>query len=142
VSHGAAQRELLAPRDDVWAFLAEPHHLADWWPRIRGVRPDRRGFAPGARWQVMAQERLPLMGWRDPKRPVTLVVGAVEPYERWTWHLTGDTPLDVEIRLAATGTGRTQVAIEVGAPALASPGRLARSAVDRLHALVQTAAEL
>ena len=49
---------LLAARSDVWSFLAEPHHLADWWPRIRGVQPDRRGFAPGARWGVMTLERL------------------------------------------------------------------------------------
>ena len=32
-----AARELLAPREDVWAFLAEPHHLADWWPGIAAV---------------------------------------------------------------------------------------------------------
>ncbi len=140
--HGHASRELLAPRSDVWAFLAEPHHLADWWPRIRGVQPDRRGFAPGARWSVMALERLPLMGWRSPKRPVTLVVGEIERYERWTWHLTGDTPLDVEIRLTATAPDRTLVAIAVDASALGSPKRLARSAVGRLYDLVQTAAEL
>jgi uncharacterized protein YndB with AHSA1/START domain len=139
--HGQASRELLAPRADVWAFLAEPHQLADWWPRIRGVQPDRRGFAPGARWSVMALERLPLMGWRDPKRPVTLVVGEVEPYERWTWHLTGETPLDVEIRLAAVDRERTLVAVAVDAPALASPKRLARMAVGRLYDLVQTAGE-
>jgi uncharacterized protein YndB with AHSA1/START domain len=141
MSRGEASRELVAPRADVWAFLAEPHHLSDWWPRIRGVQPDRRGFAPGARWGVMAVERLPLMGWRDPKQPVTLVVGVVEPYERWTWHLTGDTQLDVDIRLAAVGADRTLVAIAVDARALASPKRLARTAVDRLYDLVQTAAE-
>jgi uncharacterized protein YndB with AHSA1/START domain len=137
---GEASRELLASRADVWAFLSEPHHLPDWWPRIRGVQPDRRGFAAGARWQVMALERRPLMGWGEPKRPSTLVVQVVEPYERWSWHLTGDTPLDVEIRLAATAPDRTRVAIGVAAPLLGGPRRLARSAVDRLYALVQTAA--
>jgi uncharacterized protein YndB with AHSA1/START domain len=140
--HGEAARELLASRADVWAFLAEPHHLADWWPRIRGVQPDRLGFAPGARWQVMALERLPLMGWREPKRPTTLVLGEVEPYERWTWHLTGDTPLDVEIRLAVPAPERTLVAVGVDAPALVGPKRIARAAVDRLYDLVQTAAGL
>ena len=44
--------ELLAPRADVWAFLAEPYHLSDWWPGITGVDPDLRGFAPGARWRI------------------------------------------------------------------------------------------
>src|SRR4051812_50038265 len=49
-----ASRELLAPPEDVWGFLAEPNHLADWWPGIHAVRPDRRGLAPGARWQLVA----------------------------------------------------------------------------------------
>src|ERR1043165_1467126 len=49
-----ASRELLAPPEDVWGFLAEPNHLGDWWPGVTAVRPDRRGLAPGARWQLMA----------------------------------------------------------------------------------------
>ena len=138
---GEAARELLAPRGDVWAFLAEPHQLADWWPRIRGVQPDRRGFAPGARWQVMALERLPLTGWREPKRPSTLVVGTVDPQERWAWHLAGELPLDVEIRLAAAGADRTRVTVAVSGSMLAAPKKLARTAVDRLYDLCQTAAE-
>jgi hypothetical protein len=137
-----ATRELLAPRADVWAFLAEPYHLSDWWPRVRGVRPDRRGFAPGARWQVVADEQLALTSWRDPeRRPKTLVIGAVEPFERWAWHLTGPAPIDVEVRLAAAGRDRTNVTVAVAGSRLARPGRLARAAVDRLHGLVQTAAE-
>ena len=32
--------------------VSEPHHLADWWPNIATVEPDRRGFAAGARWRV------------------------------------------------------------------------------------------
>src|SRR5207249_873445 len=47
-----AARELLASRADVWAFLSEPYRLSDWWPGILGLEPDRRGFAPGARWKV------------------------------------------------------------------------------------------
>jgi hypothetical protein len=136
-----SSRELVASRADVWAFLAEPHHLADWWPGIRGVQPDRRGFAPGARWQVMAVSRIPLVGTREPKRPTVLLVGDVEPYERWTWHLMGDLPLDVEIKLTAPAPDRTLVTVAVSARRLANPRRLARSAVDRLYDLVQTAAE-
>jgi uncharacterized protein YndB with AHSA1/START domain len=136
-----ASRELLAARADVWAFLAEPHHLADWWPHIHGVEPDRRGFAPGARWQVRALDRRPLVGGREPKQPMTLVVGEVEPYERWTWHLTGSLPLDVEIRIAAAADDRTVVAIAVEGSSFANPKKLARTAVDRLYDLVQTAAE-
>ena len=137
-----ATRELLAPRADVWAFLSEPYNLPDWWPGISGLQPDRRGFAPGARWQVFSLERLPLMGWREPKRATTLVLGDVEPLERWTWHLTGELPLDVEIHLAAAAADRTLVEIAVAANPLAGPGNLARTGVDRLYELVQTAAEL
>ncbi len=137
-----ASRELLAPRGDVWAFLAEPHHLADWWPRVRAVQPDRRGFSPGARWHVVASEQFAVTSWRDPKRPKTLVIVEIEPFERWTWHLTGPAPIDVEIRLAAPAADRTLVAIAVAGSALASPKRLSRTAVDRLYDLVQTAAEL
>jgi hypothetical protein len=138
----SASRELIAARADVWAFLAEPHHLADWWPGIRGVEPDRRGFAPGARWQVMAVSRIPLVGAREPRRASTLVIETIELYERWTWHLTGDLPLDVEIHLAAPALDRTLVTVTVNARRLANPRRLARTAVDRLYDLVQTAAEV
>ena len=48
-----AQTELIATRRDVWALLAEPQHLADWWPAYATIRPDRRGLAEGARWQVV-----------------------------------------------------------------------------------------
>jgi hypothetical protein len=130
---------VLASRGDVWAFLSEPHHLADWWPGVRGVQPDRRGFAAGARWQVMARDRRPLIGSRDPSTS-TLLVGEIEPFERWTWHLTGNLPLDVEVRLVAAGAERTLVTVAVSASRLAAPGRLARRAADRLFDLCQTGA--
>ena len=50
----SATRELLAPRADVWGFVAEPFHLSDWWPGVQGVQPDRRGLAAGARWQLVS----------------------------------------------------------------------------------------
>ena len=56
-----ASRELLAARPDVWAFLAEPHHLADWYPGISGVTPDRRGSAAGARWKIVASNEPTLL---------------------------------------------------------------------------------
>jgi hypothetical protein len=56
-----ASRELLAGRPDVWAFLAEPHHLGDWYPGISGVLPDRRGSAAGARWKIVASNEPTLL---------------------------------------------------------------------------------
>jgi uncharacterized protein YndB with AHSA1/START domain len=125
-------RELLASRADVWAFLAEPYHLPDWWPGITGIEPDRRGFAPGARWKAHAFKRNILAG----PRPVeTLVlIREIEPYERWTWHLL-EPKTDVEVRLRATAEDRTLVTVTT------SRGKAA-VAVRRLYDLVQTAATL
>jgi len=134
VSVGASL-ELLAPRADVWAFLAEPYHLSDWWPGLTGVRPDRRGFAPGARWQVTARVRNVILG----SRPVetVLLVRDVELFERWSWHLVAQR-LDVEVRLRAVADDRTEVTVTT------SRGRssLPKLAVKRLYDLVQTAATL
>jgi uncharacterized protein YndB with AHSA1/START domain len=124
--------ELLAPRADVWAFLAEPYHLPDWWPGITGVEPDRRGFAPGARWKVHATKRNVFVGRRASE--TMLLIRDVEPYERWTWHLLKPTT-DVEIRLRSSGDERTTVTVS-------TTGRDAALAVKRLYDLVQTAATL
>jgi uncharacterized protein YndB with AHSA1/START domain len=127
-----ASLELLAPRADVWAFLAEPFHLSDWWPGITGVEPDRRGFAPGARWKVHAAKRNIFTGTRHVE--TMLLVREIDLFERWSWHLLEPT-LDVEIRLRASAEDRTEVTVAVsrGNPAVA---------VKRLFDLVQTAAAM
>jgi uncharacterized protein YndB with AHSA1/START domain len=136
----AASRELLAPRRDVWAFLAEPHHFSDWWPGVAGVRPDRRGLAPGARWSLHGGGRPSLI--RKPDMTGTLLVVEVDPYERIAWHMTGER-LDVELRLTATTDSTTAVELVVSGPFLVGLRRsLPRTALSRLHALCQTAAEL
>src|SRR4029453_8636727 len=76
----AEARELLAPLEDVWLFLAEPHHFSDWWPGVAGVTPDRRGLAPAARWKLHAAMRPGLL--RRPGVESTLVVIEVEPMKR------------------------------------------------------------
>jgi uncharacterized protein YndB with AHSA1/START domain len=127
-----ATLELLAPREDIWAFLAEPYHLSDWWPGITGVEPDRRGFAPGARWKVLATKRNVFVGPRPAE--TMLLIREIDPYERWSWHLLKP-KTDVEIRLRSTGEGRTAVTVSV------SNGSADR-ALKRLYDLVQTAAGL
>jgi len=128
----SAALELLAPRADVWAFLAEPYHLSDWWPGITGVEPDRRGFAPGARWKVIATRRNVFVG----ARPVetTLLIREIDPYERWTWRLLAQR-LDVEIRLRSVAEDRTLVTVAVSKGSPARP-------LKRLYDLVQTASTL
>ena len=125
-----ASLELLAPRADVWAFLAEPYHLPDWWPGITGVEPDRRGFSPGARWRVQATRRNVFTGRRNLETMV--LVREIDLYERWTWHLLKPAT-DVEVRLQAVAEDRTRVTVGVsrGNPEVA---------VRRLYDLVQTAA--
>jgi uncharacterized protein YndB with AHSA1/START domain len=126
----SATLELLASRADVWAFLAEPYHLPDWWPGITGVEPDRRGFAPGARWKALATKRNVLAG----ARPVEtmLLIGEIDEYERWTWHLL-QPKTDVEIRLRSVADDRTAVTVSTSRGSAAA-------AVKRLYDLVQTAA--
>jgi uncharacterized protein YndB with AHSA1/START domain len=135
-----AERELLAPRADVWAFLSEPYNLADWWPGISGLQPDRRGFAPGARWQVLGEDRPSLL--RKPNMSGILLVLAVEPYERFAFQLSGER-LDVEVRLSEPEPKRTLARVSVSGPVLVGLRRsLPQKALGRLHALLQTAADL
>jgi uncharacterized protein YndB with AHSA1/START domain len=136
----SASRELLASRADAWKFLSEPFNLPDWWPGIGGVQPDRRGFAPGARWQVVGSSRPSLL--RKPNMSGMLLVLAVEPYERFAFQLTGER-LEVEVRLSELEPERTLARLTVSGPALVGLRRsLPGKALTRLHALVQTAADL
>jgi uncharacterized protein YndB with AHSA1/START domain len=135
-----ATRELLASRADVWAFLSEPYNLPDWWPGIGGLQPDRRGFAPGARWQVMGDNSPRLL--RRPNMTGVLLVVAVEPYERFGFQLTGER-LDVELQLEETSPDRTRARLDVAGPWLVGLRRSTPArALERLHALLQTGADL
>jgi uncharacterized protein YndB with AHSA1/START domain len=136
----SASRELLARRLDIWAFIAEPHHFADWWPGVAGVTPDRRGLAEGARWQVHGVDRPTLL--RKATSSGVLLVRKVRPPEVFAWTLTGD-HIDVELRLDQRGADRTLAVLEIDAPWLVGVSRaLPRRALTRLHALCQTGAEL
>jgi hypothetical protein len=136
----SASRLLLAPRDDVWAFIAEPHHFSDWWPGIAGVQPDRRGVAEGARWDVLGHDRPTLL--RRATSSGKLLVRGVQRPERFAWTLMGD-HIDAELRLEEQGPRRTMATLVVEAPWLYGFSRaLPRRALTRLHALCQTAAEV
>ena len=136
----SASRELLASRADVWAFIAEPRHFADWWPGVAAVQPDRRGLAEGARWEIITADRPTLL--RRATSSGMLLVRAVQPYELFGWTLTGD-HIDAELRLQARSEERTLAVLELDAPWLIGISRaLPRRALTRLHALCQTAAEL
>jgi len=131
-------RELLAPLDDVWTFVAEPHNFPNWWPRVGGVQPDRRGLVAGARWQILAENQPSLL--RRPEAVGYLTVLAVEPKRRIGFQLSGDR-LEVELTLEAEGEDRTRASLRVKGPWLVGLSRaLPREALFRLHALCQTGA--
>jgi uncharacterized protein YndB with AHSA1/START domain len=138
-----ATRELDASRGQVWAFLSEPYHLSDWWPGISSVRPDRRGFAPGARWEVVGPSQPTL--FRKAYAGGLLLVRDVQPYVRASWYLTAER-LTVEIVLEAIDERHTRARLVVEGTwrpeAFGRPRALPRRALDRLHALCQTAAAL
>ncbi len=135
-----AARELLAAREDVWGFVAEPYNLADWWPGASGVQPDRRGSAAGARWQVVGGREPTLL--RKPSANDVLVVTAADRPRLFAFQLVADR-LEVRVELEATAADRTRAVVTVEGPWLLAFRRtLARRAVNRLHALCQTAAAL
>jgi uncharacterized protein YndB with AHSA1/START domain len=132
----AADRVLLAPLGDVWAFLAEPYNLADWFPGVSGVEPDRRGLAPGARWKVIGPGEPSY--FRRPQATGTLLVVAVVPRERIAFELTGDR-ISAELTLRAVEADRTEASLVVDGPWLIGLRRsFPRRALDRLHTLLRT----
>ena len=136
----SASRELLAPVDDVWEFVADPYNLPNWWPRLGGVQPDRRGMAPGARWVVTGENQPSIL--RRPEAVGHLLVLAVEPKRRIEFQLTGDR-LDVELELEPVSANRTRATLLVEGRWLMGLSRaLPRKALSRLHALCQTGVDL
>ena len=138
-----ATTELEASRAAVWGFLTEPYHLSDWWPGVTSVRPDRRGLAPGARWEIVGPSQPTL--FRKAYSDGLLLVRDVQPYVRASWYLTAER-LTVEIVLEAIDEQRTRARLVVeGAwrpEAFGRPRALPRQALARLRALCQTAAAL
>lgn len=134
-----ASRELLAPPEDVWRFVEEPRLLADWWPGVGAVEPDRRGLAQGARWRVRRRESTL---FRNAEAEDTLVVTAAEPARRFGFELV-QARLRVELALAPSGVEGTRADLAVDGPLLVGFSRsLPRNALTRLHDLCQTAAGL
>jgi uncharacterized protein YndB with AHSA1/START domain len=139
----AASRELLAPPEDVWAFLAEPNHLADWWPGVAAVRPDRRGLAPAARWQlVTGPQSLNVASAYLRRREVagTVVILEVKPMQLVRLMFAND-GIEATLQLEPTGHDHTRATLEIDGPWLRVNRSLPRTALNRLHSLCQTAAE-
>jgi uncharacterized protein YndB with AHSA1/START domain len=130
----AAERVLIASLDDVWAFVAEPFNLPDWFPGVSGVQPDRRGMAPGARWQVLGPDRPSLL--RKPDAAGKLLVLDVVPMRRIALQLTGQR-LDAELELEPVGE-ETRAALAVEAPFLTVSRSFPQKALQKLYELCQS----
>jgi len=130
----AAERVLIASLDDVWAFVAEPFNLPDWFPGVSGVQPDRRGMAPGARWQVLGPDRPSLL--RKPDAAGKLLVIDVVPMRRIAFQLTGQR-LDAELELEPVGE-ETRAALAVEAPFLTVSRSFPQKALQKLYELCQS----
>jgi uncharacterized protein YndB with AHSA1/START domain len=135
-----AERELLASREDVWEFLAEPTRLADWWPGLQGVHADRRGLAPGARWRIQTRGKPNALVGPKFSVEATVVFIAVERPSHLSWQFIQDR-YDVDLMLFATGPDRTRATLTVTAPMFSGlRRRLPYQALTRLYALCQTGA--
>jgi hypothetical protein len=137
-----AERELLAPPEDVWALLAEPLHLSDWWAGYTTIRPDRRGLAPNARWQVVRGGSAGLL--RKPGGEGLIVLTRVDSGRELAWHDVQQR-FDAAVEIRGIGS-RTKARVSVDAPwwriRVEGLRRAPEEALSRLHALCQTAAGL
>jgi uncharacterized protein YndB with AHSA1/START domain len=137
-----ASRVLLAPRGDVWAIVAEPYNLPDWWPAYTGIEPDRRGLAEGARMTVLRSRAPGLL--RKPRGKGLIIIRRVSPARELAWL---DLAQNVEAGLRLEDEGRgTRATAFVDGPfwrLFAEGARgLPRLAVARLYDLCQTASTL
>jgi len=138
----SASGHVEAPPDDLWALLAEPHHLSDWWPGYAAVRPDRRGVAEGARWGIVRAGAPGLL--RRPGGDGLVVITLVEPGRVLAWRdLQQDFVGEARMEAAAGGS-----AVEIALAAawwripLEGLRPLPRQALGRLRALCQTSAAI
>ena len=138
----SATRVLLAPRAEVWAIVAEPYHLPDWWPAYSGVQPDRRGVAENARWTVVRSRTPGFL--RRPRGQGLIVIQRVQPASELAWQDVAQ-HLEAGVRLEDEGRNtRATVFVDGSSWRLLAEGArgLPRLAVARLYDLCQTAATL
>jgi uncharacterized protein YndB with AHSA1/START domain len=137
-----ATRNLVAPREDVWALLAEPYHLSDWWPGYTAIRPDRRGVAVGARWAVVRSATAGLL--RRPGGEGMIVIESVEPTLSIAWRDV-EQGFTAEVVLANVDGGtEATLTVEASWWRLVVEGLrgVPERALGRLHELCQTADSL
>ena len=131
----AARRTIAAPRERVWAVVADPERLGEWWPGVTSVEPGRRGLVPGARWRIEGESRGRYL--RRPMPAGELLVLETRAPERVAFQLTGDR-IDVELLLREPEPGSTAAELVVESPPLigmrrAFPGNVLRALDAAAH---------
>jgi len=135
----AATRVLPAAVEEVWAVLAEPKRLAEWWPGIGAVDPGRRGLVPGGFWRIEGESRGPSLR-RRPEMAGNLLVLEVVPRSRVVFQLLTER-IHVELELEPAGDDEAAATLAVEPPRFVGVGRQFPSqALSRLAALVRRAA--
>ena len=106
-------------------------------------KPDRRGLAPGARWELTAPPQAAGSSGASAGARVRCAPGRDGCADRRASRfLFAEDGIEAELRLEPTDDSRTQATLTVEGGWLRLNHSLPRSALNRLHALCQTAAEL
>jgi uncharacterized protein YndB with AHSA1/START domain len=105
------RRTLEAPTDEVWAVVADPHHLPRWWPRAARVED-----VSGDRWTMV----LATTKGRNVRADYRIVASEPPRRRRFAQELEGSPferllrSSEVEIALAETEQGSgTEVTMEL-----------------------------
>jgi uncharacterized protein YndB with AHSA1/START domain len=105
------RRTLEAPTDEVWAVVADPHHLPRWWPRAARVED-----VSGDRWTMV----LATTKGRNVRADYRIVASEPPRRRRFAQELEGSPferllrSSEVEIELAETAQGSgTEVTLEL-----------------------------
>ncbi len=104
-------RTIAADLEDVWAVVADPHHLARWWPRVKRVE----GVDGAAFTEVLTSDR-----GRQVRADFYVLISQRPTRRRWAQDVEG-TPFARLLRAAETevrlqkggGATDTQVTLEL-----------------------------
>ncbi len=111
MSTTSRSRTIAADPQEVWAVVADPHHLARWWPRVKRVE----GVDGTAFTEVLTSNR-----GRQVRADFHVLISQRPTRQRWAQDVEG-TPFarvlrsaETEVRLEAADAGAgTQVTLEL-----------------------------
>jgi uncharacterized protein YndB with AHSA1/START domain len=97
-----------APPEEVWATVADPHHLPRWWPRIQRVE----GVEPERFTEVLATDK-----GRSVRADFRVVESQEPVVRRWEQEIAGSPferllrSAETEVRLEPAGVAGTRVTL-------------------------------